>query len=287
MKYSALVSSDWNECLAPCGPFDPISFAFPDLATDLAGILRQYTGNEISLTEATRRTFDLMPTPVSQEQMDSYLDASFATYRGVPELIEWCLSQDILFMINTTGMQGYFQRVFAKKLLPRIPVVAANPMIRFARVDDDPCYAFAVTEIEDKPKNTKAVMRAHDIHPSRVIVIGDSGGDGPHFEWAAAKGAFRIGSMTKPSLHEYCQPRGISIQKRFGISYGPGEPRRPDDELFVKFTDLTLLIQAVLDLREVEGAISALERSAGLIDRRNRKKQQSLLHPYCCDKSND
>jgi len=28
MKYKALVSSDWNECLAPCGPLDPISLVY-------------------------------------------------------------------------------------------------------------------------------------------------------------------------------------------------------------------------------------------------------------------
>jgi hypothetical protein len=30
-KYKGMISSDWNECLAPCGPFDPIAFAYPEL----------------------------------------------------------------------------------------------------------------------------------------------------------------------------------------------------------------------------------------------------------------
>ncbi len=33
--YKAMVSSDWNECLAPCGPFDFISFAYPRLEAEL------------------------------------------------------------------------------------------------------------------------------------------------------------------------------------------------------------------------------------------------------------
>jgi hypothetical protein len=33
MERKAIVASDWNECLAPCGPFDPIPFAYPRLAS--------------------------------------------------------------------------------------------------------------------------------------------------------------------------------------------------------------------------------------------------------------
>jgi hypothetical protein len=248
VKYKALVSSDWNECLAPCGPFDPISFAFPDLTTELAGIFRKYTGNEISLTEASRRISAVMPGPVFQEQMDRYLETSFLTYRGVPELIEWCLGRNILFMINTTGMQGYFQRVFAKKFLPPVPAVASNPRIRFAGVENDPRYALEVIEIEDKPKNTELVRRSYGIPPERIVVIGDSGGDGPHFQWAAENGAFLIGSMTKSSLHSYCKRNGISVHKYFGIVYGPSESRKLDREMQVNFMDLTYLIEALLDL---------------------------------------
>jgi hypothetical protein len=248
MKYTAIVSSDWNECLAPCGSFDPISFAFPDLSTDLTAIFRQYTGNEISLAEANRRISALMPCPVTQQQMDGYLDDSFSTYRGVPELIEWCLSRNILFMINTTGMQGYFQRVLAKKLLPPVPVVSANPLIRFAGIENDPRYTVEVREIEDKPKNTELVSRSYGIPLEKVIVVGDSGGDGPHFQWANDNGAFLIGSMTKPSLRAYLKKNGIAVHKDFGVSYGPMEGRNLEKELELNFLDLRYFIEALLDL---------------------------------------
>ena len=118
-SYKAIVSSDWNECLAPCGPFDFISFNYPQLTAELETIFKQYTGNVISLGEAVGQIQKLLPAPITEKQMDNYLDDSFSTYKGVPELIEWCLSNNILIMINTTGMIGYFQRVFAKNLLPK------------------------------------------------------------------------------------------------------------------------------------------------------------------------
>jgi hypothetical protein len=176
------------------------------------------------------------------------LEASFLTYRGVPELIEWYHGRNILFMVNTTGLQGYFQRVFAKKLLPPVPSVAANPTIRFAGVENDPRYALEVREIEDKPKNTELVRRSHGILTEKVVVIGDSGGDGPHFQWAAENGAFLIGSMTKSSLHSYCKRNGISVHKYFGIDYESTGPRKLDREMGVNFMDLAYLIEALLDL---------------------------------------
>ncbi|MBM3300007.1 MAG: hypothetical protein FJY85_08635 [Deltaproteobacteria bacterium] len=248
MKYTAIVSSDWNECLAPCGSFDPISFVFPDLGPELEGIFRQYTSNEIPLTEATRRISALMPGPVTQEKMDEYLQSSFRTYRGVPELIEWCLSRGILFMINTTGLQGFFQRVFAKNLLPPVPIVAANPMIRFSGMEDDPRYWLVVQEIEDKPRNTELVSRSHGVPPKKVIVIGDSAGDGPHFRWAAENGAFLIASMAKPSLLSYCKRQGISVHKHFGVSYGPMQARNLQKKLQVNFLDLRDFIKALLGI---------------------------------------
>ncbi|MBW2202038.1 MAG: hypothetical protein JRF71_14625 [Deltaproteobacteria bacterium] len=185
LKYKAIVSSDWNECLAPCGPFDFISFNHPELAVDLATIFQQYTGNMISLGEAACQIQDLLPVPITNEQMDVYLDKSFITYKGVPELIEWCSIKNILFMINTTGMVGYFQRIFAKNLLPPVPVVSAHPMIRFPERKSDPPSLYDLLEIQDKSKNTAAVVRSFNIPPEKIIVMGDSGGDGPHFEWGA------------------------------------------------------------------------------------------------------
>src|SRR5210317_250631 len=110
--YKAMVSSDWNECLAPCGPFDFISINYPELESDLKTIFKHYTGNIISLGDAVCQIQKLLPAPITKKQMDASLNRSFIIYKGVPELIDWCLSNDILFMVNTTGMIGYFQRIF-------------------------------------------------------------------------------------------------------------------------------------------------------------------------------
>ncbi|MCP5107219.1 MAG: hypothetical protein GY950_27780, partial [bacterium] len=190
ITYEAIVSSDWNECLAPCGPFDCISFTFPELEPALTAIFRQYTGNQISLGKAVGQIQNLMPAPISPEQMDAYLDETFSTYTGVPDLIQWCLSNNILFMINTTGMIGYFQRVFAKSLLPRVPVISAHPMIRYPQRRSDPRNIYELFETRDKGKNTDLLVRSLDIAADKIILLGDSGGDGPHFEWGVGLGAF-------------------------------------------------------------------------------------------------
>lgn len=246
MEWRAIVSSDWSECLAPSGPFDPISFIYPDLESELSNVFKRYTGNEISLTEATQRISALIPTPITEDQMDAYLDAHFATYLGVPDFIEWCLSRGILFMINTTSAQGYFQRVFAKNLLPAVPFVAANPLIRFLGASDDQRYRYRVAEIGDKPKNTQSLMKSLGISPKRAVIIGDSGGDGPHFEWGGSVGAFLISSMIKPSLDLYCRERGVIINKRFGRSYSPGEKRNRPEEMQTNFMELTETLESVL-----------------------------------------
>jgi len=248
VKYRALLSSDWNECLAPCGPFDPISFTYPDLESALSGIFAKYTGNEISLAEATQTISALMPARITIDQMDAYLDASFSTYPGVPDLIEWCLSHGVLFMINTTGTQGYFQRVFSGNLIPHVPLVAANPLTHFWGASEDRHFLYQVIEIEDKPRNTESIMKLLGISPNRVVIMGDSGGDGPHFEWGASTGAFLIGSMTKPSLDIYCRKKGIVINKRFGVSYSPGNERDRDKEMQVDFMELAGLLHAALEL---------------------------------------
>lgn len=99
-KYRAMVSSDWNECLTSSGPFDPVSFYYPDLTSELSGVFKKYTANLAPFREAVRQIQALIPSPITEDKMDAYLDQSFRTYPGVPELIEWCLSKDILFMIN-------------------------------------------------------------------------------------------------------------------------------------------------------------------------------------------
>jgi 2-hydroxy-3-keto-5-methylthiopentenyl-1-phosphate phosphatase len=237
-KYRGLVSSDWNECLAPCGPFDFISFTYPSLASDLSISFKKYTGNEISLSEATNRIASLLSSPITEHQMDTYLDACFETYKGVPELMEWCGENHVLFMINTTGMQGYFHRVFRKGLLPPVPVVSAHPMIQYEETGEKQTQWYDLFEVQDKTKNTQEVMRTRTIPPNKTILIGDSGGDGPHFEWGAKAGAFLVGSMTKWSLAQYCKSKGIAIDCYFGPRYAQGEKRKEDLEREVDFTDL-------------------------------------------------
>jgi hypothetical protein len=244
--FRAILSSDWSECLSPSGPFDFIAFAFPQLAPELKEVFRSYTGNRISLGEACLRINKVLPGPVRPDMMDAYLDHSYTVYRGVPELIEWCLGKNILFMLNTTGMIGYFQRVFAKGLLPQIPVLSANPLFCYPAEASDPPTIFDLHETQDKGKNTAAVAAKMGIPAARVMVMGDSGGDGPHFEWAHQAGAFIISSMTKHSLATYCGQRGITINRRFGLSYGQGEQRDPDREMAIDFRDLIGPIEEVL-----------------------------------------
>ena len=243
-NYKAIVSSDWSECLSPNGPFDPIWFSYPELKTDLSTIFRGYTGNDITLTEAVRRIGKLLPEGLTEKQMDAYLDAHFQTYSGVPKLIQWCLDRDILFMINTTGTHGYFQRAMAKSLLPKVPVIAANPMLWF---DESECV-YNIREIEDKPTNTQAVIGSMHIPAGKLIVIGDSGGDGPHFQWASKAGGHLIASMAKSSLIAYCDSHGVAIDTFFGLKYDEGKQRNPKEEMKVDFTELAGVISNVLGI---------------------------------------
>jgi len=247
VRYKAIVSSDWNECLAPCRPFDFISFNFPDIEPQLNAIFRQYTFNQIALGEAVGRLRTLLPDPVKPEQMDAYLDEVFTTYTGVANLIEWCLNKNILFMINTTGMIGYFQRVFARGLLPRVPVISAHPMIRFPKNSSDPRHIYDLFETGDKAKNSEAVIRSMGIPSHRTILVGDSGGDGPHFEWGSKTGAFLIGSMTKASLDDYCRINNIPIDLRFGADDSMEDNRDIQKEMQVNFMDLTAAIEEVIN----------------------------------------
>ncbi len=242
-RYKAMVSSDWNGCLAPCGPFDCIGFMYPDLEADLTAIFQQYTGNRISLGETTGRIRDLLPTAIDSDQMDAYLANSFTTYRGVPKLIDWCLGHDILFMINTTGMIGYFQRIFANHLLPRVPVLSAHPLIRYPEKPGVPSKIYELFETRDKGKNTVRVMDSQSIPASKVVLLGDSGGDGPHFEWGAAAGAHLIGSMTKPSLEAYCRATGIEIDLRFGLDHCRTVNASLQDEMQIDFMELAAVFE--------------------------------------------
>lgn len=245
--YKAMVSSDWNQCLAPCGPFDCITFAYPRLEADLAAVFRQYTGNLISLGEAAGQIRELLPEPITPDQMDAYLDESFITYTGVPELIEWCSGHNILFMINTTGMMGYFQRIFAKTLLPPVPVISAHPLISYPQGTRSSFRVYELLETRDKSKNTGEIARSQAIPAGKIILLGDSGGDGPHFEWGGAAGAYLIGSMTKPSLDSYCRSKNIEINLRFGLDYSRREKRNPQEESQVNFMDLATTIEEIVN----------------------------------------
>ena len=217
-QFKGLISSDWNECLAPCGPFDVIAHVYPHLAPLLTEIFRQYTGNRISLGTAAGRIREMLPTPISVAQMDEYLTAAFRTYPGVAELMGWCRQNRVAFMINTTGMIGYFQRVFAGGRLPPVDVLSAHGLARYPSGGDDPPHVYELAETADKGVNTARAARRLGIASHQIVILGDSGGDGPHFAWGAEHGALLVGSMTKSSLEQYCRARDIVIHRRFGVA---------------------------------------------------------------------
>lgn len=238
--YKGLISSDWNKCLAPCGPFDVITYNYPGLTKEVEAIFRDYTGNTIALGTAIGRIQALLPESISIPQMDAYLDNSFQTYMGVPELIDWCRDKGFLFMINTTGFMGYFQRAFARKLLPRVPVISANPMIRYPDSGDDPSF-LELRETQDKGKNTEEVLKKFSISAKKTVLIGDSGGDGPHFEWGEGHSAYKIGCMAKQSLIDYCAGRQITINMLFGPK--AFKNRDPEGEMHFDFKELRSVFQ--------------------------------------------
>jgi hypothetical protein len=151
-------------------------------------------------------------------------------------------------MINTTGMTGYFERIFAKKLLPDVPVISAHPMIRYDREHGNGRRILELLEIQDKGKNTEIVSREFDLPGQRIFLIGDSGGDGPHFEWGARHGAVLIGSMTKASLAGYCRKKGIRVDHHFGLIYQQGQKRDPQAEMKIDFMGLAEIVADRLDL---------------------------------------
>lgn len=146
-------------------------------------------------------------------------------------------------MLNTTGVTGYFQRVFAKDLLPKVPALSAHPMVRYPKGDADPWHVYNLFETIDKGKNTGSGIRSFNIPLSKIIIMGDSGGDGPHFEWGAGINAFLIGNMTKPSLKRYCEAKSIAIDVQFGPSYADGEVTDLPKEMQVNFMDLAPIIE--------------------------------------------
>ena len=246
-RFQYLVASDWSECLSPNGPFDPLIFTWPHLEEDLTRIFSAYTSNEISLSRAVGEIKSLLPAELAEKKMDAFLREKFATYTGLSQVINWCLEHGIAFMINSTGPIGYFQRALARGFLPRIPLLSAHPFLRYAPADTDPEQIFELLEIEDKGTNTHAALHALGIPPQRTAVVGDSGGDGPHFTWAADNGALRVGINTKASLESYCATRGIEINAHLGLSYQHGETRDREAEARTDLTELcTVLRQELL-----------------------------------------
>lgn len=149
-------------------------------------------------------------------------------------------------MINTTAMTGYFQRIFAKNLLPRVPALSAHPMIRYPKQHSDPNFIFDLFEIKDKGQNTETATRVFNIPFNKIILMGDSGGDGPHFEWGQKVNAHLIGSMTKPSLEKYCLKKNVNINVRFGISGTAGEAKDLKKEMQIDFMDLASIIEDLI-----------------------------------------
>jgi hypothetical protein len=119
---------------------------------------------------------------------------------------------------------GYFQRALALGLLPPIEALSAHPLVVYPEGPKDPQRILELPETADKGVHTEKILRAYGIPPRRAVVVGDSGGDGPHFAWAAANGACTVGSMTKHSLQSFCDRNTIRIDHRIGPSYAQGEP---------------------------------------------------------------
>lgn len=244
--FIGMISSDWNQCLAPCGPFDAIGFRYPQLQRELDGVFKRYTSNEITLASAVRKIDALLPAPLSEKDMDAYLTRHFTTYRGVADLMRWCKRNHILFMINTTGPLGYFQRVLTRDLLPEPSAISAHPAIQFSGFDQTDLPTYELQEITDKGINTAKAASHFGIPLRKIIVMGDSGGDGPHFEWACSVGAATIASMAKPSLLSYCSRRRLKITHRFGHTYAEGEPVAVENENRYDFMRLSRVIGRVL-----------------------------------------
>ena len=120
-------------------------------------------------------------------------------------------------------------------------------MVRYPENTSDPPHIYDLLETGDKAINTAAVTRSFGISSDRVILMGDSGGDGPHFEWGSKTGAFLIGSMTKSSLDEYCSKKNIEIDLRFGIDCTKDDEINALAEMQVNFMDLTTTIEQIAE----------------------------------------
>ena len=79
------------------------------------------------------------------------------------------------------------------------------------------------------------------------MIIGDSGGDGPHFEWGRKHNAYMIGSMAKQSLTNYCNKKQIEINLLFGPPYANGEERIEENEMLIDFMELSSVFEKIIE----------------------------------------
>ena len=100
-------------------------------------------------------------------------------------------------------------------------------------------------ETTDKAKHTAKVAGKLGIPLDRIVIMGDSGGDGSHFKWGRENGSLLIASMAKPSLQQYCQKEGIQPDCYFGHTYREGEDRDRAAEMRYDFMRLTKQIEDV------------------------------------------
>jgi hypothetical protein len=119
-------------------------------------------------------------------------------------------------------------------------------MIRYPELKSDPTHVYELIETRDKGQNTAAVANSLGIQAAKIILMGDSGGDGPHFQWGAESGAFLIGSMTKASLDSYCREKGIVINLRFGLDYSQNDRKGLQEELRIDFRGLRSKIEKII-----------------------------------------
>ena len=148
-------------------------------------------------------------------------------------------------MVNTTGSIGYFQRVLAKKLIPSIPLLSAHPSTCYAKGKSDPEYVLQLFEVRDKGPNTQQAISVMNLSSPKIVLMGDSGGDGPHFQWGAANNAFLIGSLTKPSLKRYCRMNGIRMDLMFGAACDAAGDKNQKAETGIDFRELMPVIADV------------------------------------------
>jgi hypothetical protein len=127
-----------------------------------------------------------------------------------------------------------------------VPVLSANTLVRYPARASDPATILELNETSDKCRNTAETAARLRIPKGKFVVLGDSGGDGPHFEWAEREGGFKVASMAKASLQSFCAAKKIAVDRFFGLTYAAGEARDLEREMRVDFRELVPVIAAAL-----------------------------------------